>query len=57
MRSLEVITEELASVKREKDGLEENCLKISGEIIKFAKVGFKLTQPGREHGRDSINGV
>ena len=57
MNGLKAITEELASVKREKDGLEENCLKISSEIIKFAKVGFKLTQPGREYGRDSINGV
>ncbi|KJA13194.1 hypothetical protein HYPSUDRAFT_60035 [Hypholoma sublateritium FD-334 SS-4] len=37
IKSLGAATEELVSVKREKDALESNCLKISGEILKFAK--------------------
>ncbi len=53
MESLKATTENLLLVKKEKDTLEGNCLDISGEILKFAKVGFMLTQPERVYGRNA----
>ncbi len=58
MKILKDTNEELASVKRERDALEGNCLEISGEILRFARVGFALTQPEREYGINvPINGA
>ena len=53
MKSLTTAIKDYESLKREKDALEGNCLEISGEILKFARVGFELTKPERVYGRNT----
>ncbi len=58
MKNLNAANEDLLSVKKERDALEGNCLEVSTEILKFAKLGFTLTQPEREYGRNApLNGA
>ena len=52
-KSLATTAKDYKLLKMEKDALEGNCLEISGEILKFARVGFVLTRPERVYGRNA----